>query len=105
VKSVRCTGAPAPFSTSQFGSYLEISPDRHTRPLEVYDSNGVLFASDDNWRENQEQLLLQTGLAPRDDRESAMFLQLQPGAYTAIVRGKNNSTGVGLVEVYNLDAN
>jgi len=73
--------------------------------LEVYDSNGALFASDDNWRENQEQLLLQTGLAPADDRESAMFLQLQPGAYTAIVRGKNNSTGVALVEVYNLDAN
>jgi len=72
--------------------------------LELYDSNGVMLASDDNWRENQEQLLLQTGLAPADDREAAIALSLQPGAYTAIVRGKSNSVGVGLVEVYNLDS-
>jgi len=73
--------------------------------VEVYDSNGSLIAQDDDWRMYQEQSLLQTGLAPSDDRESAMLLFLQPGAYTAIVRGKNNGTGVGLVEVYNLDAN
>ena len=53
----------------------------------------------------QEQLLIDSGLAPTDDRESAMILSLQPGNYTAIVRGKDNSTGVGLVEVYNLDSN
>ena len=73
--------------------------------LEVHDGNGVLLAQDDDWRMYQEQQLTQTGLAPSDDRESAMLLLLQPGAYTAIVRGKNNGTGVGLVEVYNLDAN
>jgi hypothetical protein len=73
--------------------------------VEVYDSNGGLIAQDDDWRMYQEQPLIQTGLAPSDDRESAMLLFLQPGAYTAIVRGKNNGTGVGLVEVYNLDAN
>jgi hypothetical protein len=73
--------------------------------LEVYDGNGALLAQDDDWRMYQEQQLIQTGLAPTDDRESAMFLILQPGAYTAIVRGKNDATGVGLVEVYNLDAN
>lgn len=72
--------------------------------LEVYDGNGVLLAQDDDWRMFQEALLIQTGLAPTDDRESAMFLQLQPGAYTAIVRGKSSTAGVGLVEVYNLDA-
>jgi hypothetical protein len=72
--------------------------------LEVYDSNGVLLALDDDWRMYQEQPLIQAGLAPSDDRESAMLLLLQPGAYTAIVRGKNDSVGVGLVEVYNLDA-
>jgi hypothetical protein len=50
-------------------------------------------------------LLNQTGLAPTDERESALCLSLQPGAYTTVVRGKNNTTGVGLIEVYNLDAN
>lgn len=73
--------------------------------LEVHDGNGVLIAGDDDWRQFQESLLVQTGLAPTDDRESAMFLVLQPGAYTAVVQGKGNSTGVALVEVYNLDAN
>ena len=73
--------------------------------LELYDGNGALLAKDDDWRMSQEQQLIQTGLAPADDRESAMLLLLQPGAYTAIVRGKDNGTGIGLVEVYNLDAN
>ncbi len=81
-------------------------PDALIDPwLEVYDGNGVLLAQDDDWRMYQEQPLTQIGLAPTDDRESALLLFLQPGAYTAIVRGKNNTTGVGLVEVYNLDAN
>jgi hypothetical protein len=73
--------------------------------LEVHDGNGALLAEDDDWRNYQEQMLIDTGLAPKDDRESAMLLVLPPGAYTAIVRGKNNTVGVGLVEVYNLDAN
>jgi sugar lactone lactonase YvrE len=73
--------------------------------LEVYDGNGALLSQDDDWRMYQEQQLIDSGLAPTDDRESAMLLYLQPGAYTAIVRGKHNESGVGLVEVYNLDAN
>jgi hypothetical protein len=73
--------------------------------LEVHDGNGALLAQDDDWRMYQEQQLIQIGLAPTDDRESAMLLVLQPGAYTAIVRGKNDGVGVGLVEIYNLDAN
>jgi hypothetical protein len=73
--------------------------------LEVYNANGGLLAQDDDWRMFQEQQLIDAGLAPMDDRESAMLLDLQPGAYTAIVRGKNNGIGVGLVEVYNLDGN
>jgi hypothetical protein len=73
--------------------------------LEVHDGNGALLAEDDDWRNYQEQMLIDTGLAPTDDRESAMLLVLPPGPYTAIVRGKDNGVGVGLVEVYNLDAN
>jgi len=73
--------------------------------LEVYNGNGALLAQDDDWRMYQEQALIASGLAPSDDRESALLMTLQPGAYTAIVRGKNESTGVSLVEVYNLDSN
>jgi hypothetical protein len=72
--------------------------------LAVHDGNGALLAQDDDWRMYQEQMLIDSGLAPSDNRESAMLLWLQPGAYTAIVRGKDDSVGVGLVEVYNLDA-
>jgi hypothetical protein len=72
--------------------------------LEVYNGNGALVAQDDDWRMYQEQMLIDSGLAPSDNRESAMLLWLQPGAYTAMVRGKDNSAGVGLVEVYNRDA-
>lgn len=72
--------------------------------LAVHDGNGSLLAQDDDWRMYQEQELIDSGLAPSDDRESAMLLTLQPGAYTAIVRGKDDTGGVGLVEVYNLTA-
>ena len=44
-----------------------------------------------------------TGLAPTDDLESAIVATLEPGLYTAIVRGVNGGTGVGLVETYDLD--
>ena len=73
--------------------------------LELYNGSGTLIAQDDDWRMFQEPVLLQSGLAPADDRESAIQILVEPGAYTAIVRGKNNGSGVGLVEVYNLDAN
>ena len=70
--------------------------------LELYDNNGALLASNDNWRETQEGFISSTGLAPSDDREAAIFATLPAGAYTAIVQGLNASTGVGLVEVYNI---
>ncbi|HKP93048.1 MAG TPA: hypothetical protein VJS88_04060, partial [Chthoniobacterales bacterium] len=73
--------------------------------LELHDANGGLLSQNDDWRSSQQQELLQSGLAPADDRESAMLMLLDPGAYTAIVRDKNNDAGIGLVEVYNLDAN
>ena len=73
--------------------------------LELHDSSGNLIASDDNWREDsaQEAELEADGLAPTDDRESALDVTLAPGAYTAIVRSKDGTTGVALVEVYTLE--
>ena len=70
--------------------------------LELHGTDGSLLASNDDWKETQEAEIEAAGLAPTDDRESAIEAVLTPGLYTAIVRGKNNTTGVGLMEVYNL---
>jgi hypothetical protein len=70
--------------------------------LELF-SGGSSLTSNDNWKEN-EFAIENTGIPPIDDNESAILAGLQPGAYTAILSGKNNGTGIGLVEVYNLEA-
>jgi hypothetical protein len=70
--------------------------------LELHDGNGTLFASNDNWKDTQQTDIQATGLAPTDDRESAILAIVVQGNYTAILRGKNNTTGVALVEAYNL---
>lgn len=70
--------------------------------LELHDSTGSVVASNDDWRTTQEQQIKDTTIPPTDDRESALVATLQPGAYTAVVRGKSDSTGVALVEIYNL---
>ncbi len=72
--------------------------------LELHDSTGAQIASNDDWGSDQEAEIRGTGIAPTDNRESAILASLQPGAYTAIVRGKDDTTGVALVEIYNLDA-
>jgi uncharacterized delta-60 repeat protein len=70
--------------------------------LELY-SGGRSIASNDNWKSTQQADIVASGLAPHDDLESAIARTLSPGAYTAIVRGKNGGAGIGLVEVYDLD--
>lgn len=71
--------------------------------LELHDSSGAIIATNDNWRTDQEQEILASGLAPTNDNESAILMTLDPGAYTAIVSGANGGTGIALVEVYDLD--
>ena len=73
--------------------------------LQLRGSDNSLIASNDNWRDNPVWAaeLEAVGLAPGFDFESAIVATLPPGAYTAIVSGKNGSTGMGLVEVYDLD--
>ena len=69
--------------------------------LELFDSNGTSIASNDDWKTPQIQAVRSVNLAPTDDREAALVSAfLSPGNYTAVVRGKNNATGVALVEVY-----
>jgi hypothetical protein len=71
--------------------------------VELHDSTGSLIFRNDNWRDDQEQQIIDTTIPPLDDKESAIVATLPPGAYTAIVRGANNATGVALIEVYALD--
>jgi len=68
--------------------------------LELHDQNGALVQSNDNWKETQQTEIEATDLQPTNDLESAIVETLAPGAYTAIVAGKDDLTGVGLVEVY-----
>ena len=69
--------------------------------LELHDQNGALMETNDNWKENQAEVEA-TGLAPGDDRESVIVTTLSPANYTAIVRGVNGTTGVALVEAYDI---
>jgi hypothetical protein len=68
--------------------------------LELRDSDGILLAANDNWKDSQQTVIEASGLAPQNNAESAIVTRLGPGAYTAIVRDKSGSTGVGLVELY-----
>lgn len=71
--------------------------------IEMHFPNGIV-QSNDNWKEGQAAQYIQgTAFAPGDDRESALEFNIPPGNYTVIERGKSNTTGVGLVEVYDLD--
>jgi hypothetical protein len=76
--------------------------------LALHDSNGATIKTNDDWKvddtsgQSQEAAIRATTLPPSNDAESAILVTLPPGAYTAIVAGKSNTTGVGLVEVYNL---
>ncbi|MBA3606990.1 MAG: DUF4331 domain-containing protein [Chthoniobacterales bacterium] len=70
--------------------------------LEIYQGS-TLIASNDNWQDTQADEITATGLAPSDPLEAAIVLDLAPGAYTMIVRGKNGTTGVAVVEGYDLD--
>jgi hypothetical protein len=80
--------------------------------LELYDGTGALIGTNDNWQttilggiitSNQVSELQNSGHAPTAASESAIIADLQPGNYTAIVRGVNNTTGVALVEVDDLN--
>lgn len=70
--------------------------------LELHDSNGQVITND-NWRTGgQETEIQSSGLAPTDDRESAIIRTVPAGTFTAVIRGANNTTGIGLIEIYDL---
>ena len=61
-----------------------------------------LILSNDDWKSDDEAGIKATGIPPADDKEAAILVTLDPGSYTAVIRGKNNTTGVSLVEVYQI---
>jgi hypothetical protein len=72
--------------------------------LELHSSSGALLATNDNWQDSQQAEIEATGIAPADELESAIVRTLAPGAYTAVVSGRDGGTGTALVEVYDLNS-
>lgn len=70
--------------------------------LDLRAADGSRIVFNNNWRYSQEEEIIATGIPPSDDHEAAILATLSPGTYTAIVRGRRASTGVALVEVYDL---
>jgi len=70
--------------------------------ISLFDSNGSLIASNNNWKETQQAQIEQTGLAPSSDLEPAILITLQPANYTAIVSGTGGDSGIAVAEVYDL---
>jgi hypothetical protein len=72
--------------------------------LELHGSNGSLIMRNDNWKESPQRAQIEgTIFQPTDDREAVILATLQPGAYTAILTGSGQTTGIGLVEIYDND--
>ena len=69
--------------------------------LELHDANGQVI-SNDGWRSTQENEIEATGVAPASNDEAAILATLAPGTYTAVVRGRNDTTGIAVIEAYNL---
>lgn len=70
--------------------------------LELFDASGSSLANNNDWRDTQQNSIEQSGLAPGNDHEAAIIATLAPGAYTVVERGRGDTTGVALVEVYDL---
>ena len=87
-------------SLGQFG----LSPVLANPTLVLHDGNGAVLVSNDNWQEDPASAsqLIALGLAPPEPAESGIYASLPPGAFTAVLAGKNSGTGIGLVEIYNV---
>jgi hypothetical protein len=71
--------------------------------LELHNGNGAVIAFNDNWKDDANKSKVPQSLQPSDPRESVLYRVLAPGNYTAVMRGTGSSTGIGLVEIYNLE--
>src|SRR5207237_469467 len=73
--------------------------------LTLFDSAGKPIRTNNNWRDTQAAEIIATGIPPQNDLESAIVTTLSAGPYTAVLTGQGNTTGNGLVEVYDLEPN
>ncbi|MFL6583672.1 MAG: pectinesterase family protein [Chthoniobacterales bacterium] len=72
--------------------------------LSLRGMDGMVLRFNNNWKYAQEAEIASTGLAPADDHEAALSTSLAPGAYTAVLKGRRETSGVGLAEIYDLDS-
>jgi DNA-binding beta-propeller fold protein YncE len=102
IGGVIVTGAnPATVLLRAIGPSMTDVPGALQDPvLELHDQEGALIVMNDDWQDDNASGIINTGIPPTDDRESAIITTLYPASYTAIVRGKNDTTGVALVEAY-----
>ncbi len=104
--------APKRLAVRALGPSLAVAGITNFLPdpiVEIHDSSGATIASNDNWQEaSNSQDVIDAKLAPADPNESVVLLSLPASndgtGYTAVVHGANNGTGIGLVEVYDLDS-
>jgi hypothetical protein len=86
------------------GPSLPVSGALANPRLELYNNAGQLVAANNNWRDaSNQQEIIDSSIPPLNDLEAAILTTVAPGTYTAIVQGENSSTGVALVEVYDLE--
>ena len=83
---------------------LGLSPVLADPTLELHDSNGALLVFNNDWQDDPVSAaqLVAHGLAPQNPLEAGIFATLPPGPFTAILAGNNAGTGIGLIEIYNL---
>ena len=87
-------------------SKFAVGPTLADPVLELHGSGDAVIATNDNWKDAQQNAIAQSGLAPGDDREAAMIVTLDPGySYTVVLKEKSGFPGYGLVEVYDLSRN
>jgi hypothetical protein len=81
---------------------LGVSDPLENPTLELRDANAALIEANDDWKSDNQQAIIDTGAPPKDQREAAIVRSVVPGSYTALVRGKADTTGTALVEIYRL---
>jgi len=97
-------GGPKKVLLRGIGPSLSAAGHLDNPALELFNAAGQIIASNDNWMDASDpQAIIDTGIPPTNDLESAILMDLAPDSYTAILRGAGNTAGVGLVEAYDLD--
>lgn len=96
-------GGNTAFVVDAKGPSLPVASALADPTLSLYDGSGNLVTTNDDWQDDINQGQIPMGIRPTDMRESALYRVLGPGAYTAIVRGKNNTSGISLIEIWDVD--